>query len=107
MEQYASVSNWDETGLVDIVKVKLSGDAAQFLNGREQLADDNVRYDVLKAALVDRFSENLPARQYYNQTPRGYPRQRRVAYAILRQVQGSKFEDSEEKCKPERTTSPK
>jgi hypothetical protein len=67
VEQCARVSNWNETDLVDIIKAKLMGEAAQFINGREQLTDDNVRYDVLKAALVDRFSEKLPARHYYNQ----------------------------------------
>jgi hypothetical protein len=67
VEQCARVSNWDETDLVDIVKAKLTGDAAQFINGREQLTDDKLKYDVLKAALVDRFREKLPARYYYNQ----------------------------------------
>jgi hypothetical protein len=35
-------------------------------NCRDQLTDENVRYEVLQAALLDRFSEKLPARYHYN-----------------------------------------
>jgi hypothetical protein len=45
----------------------LTGDGAQFINGKEQLTDDKLKYDILKAVLVDLFSEKLPARYYYNQ----------------------------------------
>lgn len=38
-----------------------------FINGRDHLAGENVRYEELKAALVGRFSEKLPARYHYNQ----------------------------------------
>ena len=66
VEQCARVSNWDQDDVVNIVKAKLSGEARQFVNGRDQLTDEKVKYDVLKAALVDRFSEKLPARYHYN-----------------------------------------
>jgi hypothetical protein len=51
---------------VNILKAKLTGEARQFVNGRDELTDEEVRYEVLKAALVDRFSEKLPARYCYN-----------------------------------------
>jgi hypothetical protein len=44
---------------------KLTGDALQFVNGRDKFTDDNVEYETLKAVLVDRFSKELPARYYY------------------------------------------
>ena len=66
IEQCARVSNWSERDIVDILKAKLTGEALQFVNGRDQLKDEKVRYEVLKAALVDRFSEKLPARYHYN-----------------------------------------
>ncbi|PNF15436.1 hypothetical protein B7P43_G18180, partial [Cryptotermes secundus] len=50
-----------------IVRAKLIGEARVFINGRDHLAGENVRYEELKAALVDRFSEKLPARYHYNQ----------------------------------------
>jgi hypothetical protein len=67
VELYARVSNWEENDIVNIIKAKLTGEAWQFVNIRDELTDEKVRYDVLKAALVDRFSEKLPARHYYNQ----------------------------------------
>lgn len=66
IEQCARLSNWSDEDKVNIVKVKLTGEARQFVNGRDQLTDENMRFEVLKAALVDRFSEKLPARYYYN-----------------------------------------
>jgi hypothetical protein len=66
IEQCARVSNWDEGDIVNILKAKLTGEARQFVNGRDQLTDEKVRYEVLKAALVDHFSEKLPARYHYN-----------------------------------------
>jgi hypothetical protein len=44
----------------------LTGEARQFVNGRDELTDEKVRYEVLKGALVDRYSEKLPARYHYN-----------------------------------------
>jgi hypothetical protein len=66
IEQCARVSGWNENDLVNILKAKLTGEALQFLNGRDQLTDENVTYEILKTALVDRFSEKLPARYHYN-----------------------------------------
>lgn len=66
IEQCARVSNWDEKDVVNIVKAKLTGEALQFVNSREQLVDEKVSYGVLKSALVDRFSEKLPARYHYS-----------------------------------------
>jgi hypothetical protein len=66
IEQCARISNWESKDVVNIVKAKLSGEALQFVNGREQLTDENVTYEILKKALVDRFTEKLPARYYYN-----------------------------------------
>jgi hypothetical protein len=48
------------------LKAKLTGEALLFVNGRDQLTDENVTYEILKAALVERFSEKLPARYHYN-----------------------------------------
>ncbi|XP_023708597.1 uncharacterized protein LOC111865092 [Cryptotermes secundus] len=66
VEQCARVSNWSEEDVVNIIKAKLTGEARQFVDGRDQLTNDNVRYEVLKAALVDRFTEKLPVRYHYN-----------------------------------------
>jgi hypothetical protein len=65
IEQCACVSNWDEEDIVNILKAKLTGNARQFVNCRDQLTNRKVRYEVLKAALVYRFSEKLPARYHY------------------------------------------
>ncbi|PNF29642.1 hypothetical protein B7P43_G16386 [Cryptotermes secundus] len=65
VEQYARVSNWSEEDMVNIIKAKLTGGDSQFVN-RDQLTNENVRYEVLKAALVDRFTEKLPLRYHYN-----------------------------------------
>jgi hypothetical protein len=46
------------------VKAKLQGLALQFLSGRIELVRDGCSYENLKQALVDRFSDKLPA-QYY------------------------------------------
>jgi predicted mannosyl-3-phosphoglycerate phosphatase (HAD superfamily) len=66
IEQCAHVSNWDHDDIVNTLKAKLTGEAWQFVNGRDELTDENVRYEVSKAALVDRFSEKLPATYHYN-----------------------------------------
>jgi hypothetical protein len=66
IEQCAKISNWEDGDLVNIVKAKLSGEALQFVNGRDQLTNEGVTYEVLKKALVERFTEKLPARYYYN-----------------------------------------
>ena len=67
VEQCARLSNWTREDLTDIVRAKLTGEARLFVNGRDHLVEENVTYEVLKAALVDRFSEKLPARYHYNQ----------------------------------------
>ncbi|PNF39365.1 hypothetical protein B7P43_G17748 [Cryptotermes secundus] len=67
VEQCARLSNWSREDLTDIVRAKLIGEARVFINGRDHLAGENVSYEELKAALVDRFSEKLPARYHYNQ----------------------------------------
>jgi hypothetical protein len=36
------------------------------VNGNEELTKENVKWDTLKAALIDRFSEKLPLRYHYN-----------------------------------------
>jgi hypothetical protein len=59
MEQCARVSYWDEDDIVSILKAKLTEDARQFVNGRDQLTEEQLKYEVLKAALV-------PARYHYN-----------------------------------------
>jgi hypothetical protein len=66
VEQCARVSNWGEDDVVNILKAKLTGEARQFVNCRDEITDEKVRYEVLKAALVNRFSEKLPARYHYN-----------------------------------------
>lgn len=66
LEQCAQVSNWSKEDLVNILKAKLTGEALQFVNGKDELTDGRVSYEVLKAALVDRFTEKLPARFHYN-----------------------------------------
>ncbi|PNF25200.1 hypothetical protein B7P43_G17706 [Cryptotermes secundus] len=66
VEQCARVSNWSEEDVVNIIKAKLTGEARQFVSARDQLTNVNVRYEVLKTALVDRFTEKLPVRYHYN-----------------------------------------
>jgi hypothetical protein len=48
-----------------IVKAKLQGLALQFLHGREELRKNGCPYEVLKQALVERFSDKLPDQYYY------------------------------------------
>ena len=67
IEQCARLSNWSREDLVNIVRVKVTGEARAFINSRDHLAGEDARYEELKAALVDRFSEKLPARYHYNQ----------------------------------------
>jgi hypothetical protein len=62
IEQCAHVRGWNQNDLVNILKTKLTGEALLFVNGKDQLTDENVTYEILKAALVDRLSEKLPAR---------------------------------------------
>ena len=39
IEQCARLSNWSDEDKVNIVKAKLTGEARQFINGRDQLTD--------------------------------------------------------------------
>ncbi|PNF14145.1 hypothetical protein B7P43_G17714 [Cryptotermes secundus] len=54
LEQCAHVSNWSTEDLVNILKAKLTGEALQFVNGKDELTDGRVSYEVVKAARVDR-----------------------------------------------------
>jgi hypothetical protein len=65
IEQFARVSNWNQNDLVNILKLKLTGEAWLFVNGRDHLLDENVTYETLKAALIERFTEKLPTAYYY------------------------------------------
>jgi hypothetical protein len=65
-EFLAQVSNWSDVDLVNIVKAKLTGEALLFVNGRDELLDENVTYENLKSTLLRRFSDTLPPRYYYN-----------------------------------------
>jgi hypothetical protein len=44
VENCAKVSNWSDVDLVNIVKAKLTGEALLFVNGRDELLDENVTY---------------------------------------------------------------
>jgi hypothetical protein len=50
---------------VSFVNAKLQGLALQFLHGREELGQDGCSYEVLKRALIERFSDKLPDQYYY------------------------------------------
>jgi hypothetical protein len=65
-ENCAKVSNWSDVDLVNIVKAKLTGEALLFVNGRDELLEENVTYKNLKSALLRRFSDTLPPRYYYS-----------------------------------------
>jgi hypothetical protein len=56
------LNNWSDSDIVIIVKSKLTREAFQFLNGRDNWIQENVMYEILRAALIERFSDKLPAR---------------------------------------------
>jgi hypothetical protein len=61
VDQYARVSNWSDEDKVNIINVKLTGSALQFVNGRDDLSAE-VTYEQLRVALIERFTDKLPAR---------------------------------------------
>jgi hypothetical protein len=65
IETVAKVSGWTSRDKALIVKAKLQGLALQFLHGREELGRDGCSYEILKQALVERFSDKLPDQHYY------------------------------------------
>jgi hypothetical protein len=65
IETLAKVSGWTSQDKALTVKAKLQGLALQFLHGREELGRDGCSYEVLKQALVERFSDKLPDQYYY------------------------------------------
>jgi hypothetical protein len=65
IETLAKMSGWTSQDKDLIVKAKLQGLALQFLQGREALGRDGCWYEVLKLALVERFSDKLPDQYYY------------------------------------------
>ena len=66
IETLARVSEWMNEDESLIVKAKLQGLALQFLSGRRgELVRDGCRYEDLKQALVDRFSDKLPDQYYW------------------------------------------
>jgi hypothetical protein len=64
VDQCARVSNWSEEDKVNIIKAKLTGGALRFVNGRDDLSAE-VQYGHLRAALIERFTDKLPARYYH------------------------------------------
>jgi hypothetical protein len=44
IEQCARVSNWDEEDIVNILKAKVTREARQFVNCRDQLTEEKVSY---------------------------------------------------------------
>jgi hypothetical protein len=65
IETLAKVSVWTSQDKALIVKAKLQGLALQFLHEREELGRDGCPYEILKLALVERFSDKLPDQYYY------------------------------------------
>jgi hypothetical protein len=65
IETLAKVSGWTSQDKALIVKAKLQGLALQFLHGREELGKDGCPYEVLKQALIERFSDKFPDQYYY------------------------------------------
>jgi hypothetical protein len=57
-------SNWSDQDKVDIIKAKLTGNALQFVHGRDDLSAE-VSYEHLRVALIERFTAKLPARYYH------------------------------------------
>jgi hypothetical protein len=65
IEILAKVSGWTSQDKALIVHAKLQGLALQFLHGREEVGKDGCPYEVLKQALIERFSDKLPDQYYY------------------------------------------
>jgi hypothetical protein len=65
IETLAKVSGWTSEDKALIAKAKLQGLALQFLNGRQELVQDGCSYEILKRALLERFSDKLPDQYYY------------------------------------------
>ena len=65
IETLAKVSGWTSQDKALIVKAKLQGLALQYLHGREDLGRDGCPYEVLRSALLERFSDKLPDQYYY------------------------------------------
>jgi hypothetical protein len=66
VEQCAKVSCWSSEDQVNIIKAKLGGEALQFVTGRDDLNNSQLTLERLKQALIERFSDRLPAKYYYN-----------------------------------------
>jgi hypothetical protein len=66
IEQCAHISNWGEIDLVNNTKTKLTSDALRFVSSHEELTKENTKWEILKTALIYRFSEKLPLRYHYN-----------------------------------------
>jgi hypothetical protein len=64
VDQCATVSNWSDEDKVNIIKAKLTGNALQFVNSRDDLSAE-VSYEHMRAALIERFTDRLPARYYH------------------------------------------
>lgn len=65
VDTLARVSGWTSQDKALIVKAKVQGLALQFVNGREDLYQDECPYSVLKLALTERFSDKLSDQYYY------------------------------------------
>ncbi|PNF33548.1 hypothetical protein B7P43_G17358 [Cryptotermes secundus] len=65
IETLAKVSGWTNQDKALIVKAKLQGLSLQYLHGREDLGRDGCPYEVLRSALLERFSDKLPDQYYY------------------------------------------
>jgi hypothetical protein len=65
IETLTKVSGWTSQDKAFIAKAKLQGLVLQFLNGREELSRDRCLYEVLKQALVERFSHKHSDQYYY------------------------------------------
>lgn len=63
----ATMGNLDDNDKAQIVKLKVSGPAAEFLHSRPDLTGPECTYDVLKTALEERFKEKLPDNYHYSQ----------------------------------------
>jgi hypothetical protein len=59
-ETLAKVSGWTSHDKAFIFNSKLQGLALQFLNGRDALSRDEFPCEVLRQALIERFSDKLP-----------------------------------------------
>jgi hypothetical protein len=65
IEILAKVSGWTSHDKAFFVKAKLQGLALQFLKVREELGRDECPYEVLRQALIQRFSDKLSEQYYY------------------------------------------